>query len=187
MQIKFSSEVTVIAGYAREEAMRTGSYGINPDHLALGILRHGDNDACRALVSLGVDLDALKAHIDSRIFKDKAVPFGDDHKVRLTRSGQSLLNMAAFEALKADCNEISPVHMLLALIRDTESVSASWLTGLGIDRDRIWEHLRDSSMLPESGTEEKAPDIPMKDIAGALGEQLGNLMESITNKSNIFS
>ena len=49
MEIKISDELNTIIGYAREEALRTGSYGIGPDHLFLGIIRHADNDACRTL------------------------------------------------------------------------------------------------------------------------------------------
>ena len=55
MEIKISDELNSIIRYAREEAMRTGSYGIAPDHLFLGMVRHGENDACRVLVALGVD------------------------------------------------------------------------------------------------------------------------------------
>lgn len=34
MEIKISDELNSIIRYAREEAMRTGSYGIGPDHLS---------------------------------------------------------------------------------------------------------------------------------------------------------
>ena len=37
--IQISDQLNGIIKYAREEAMRTGSYGIGPDHLFLGIIR----------------------------------------------------------------------------------------------------------------------------------------------------
>ena len=40
MEIKISRELNIIINFARDEAMRTGSYGISPDHLLLGIIRH---------------------------------------------------------------------------------------------------------------------------------------------------
>ena len=67
MEIKISDELNSIIRYAREEAMRTGSYGIGPDHLFLGMMRHSDNDACRLLAGLGVDIDEFKRFIDSHI------------------------------------------------------------------------------------------------------------------------
>ena len=75
MEIKFSAELQTILCYARDEAMRTGSYGLGADHIALGLLRHRDNDACRVLTACGVDLEALKQAIDERIFADRAVPW----------------------------------------------------------------------------------------------------------------
>ena len=60
MEIKISDELNDIIRYARDEAMRTGSYGIGPDHLFLGILRHGENAACKVIVGLGVDTDGFK-------------------------------------------------------------------------------------------------------------------------------
>ena len=38
MEIKVTEELNRIINYAREEAMRTGSYGIGPDHLMLGLI-----------------------------------------------------------------------------------------------------------------------------------------------------
>ena len=49
MEIKVSDELNGIINYSRDEAMRTGSYGIGPDHLFLGIIRHEDNNAFRAM------------------------------------------------------------------------------------------------------------------------------------------
>ena len=46
--MKISKEFDAIVGFAREEAMRTGSYSIEADHLFLGILRHGGNAAVEA-------------------------------------------------------------------------------------------------------------------------------------------
>ena len=59
MEIKISEELNSIINYAREEAMRTGSYGIDPDHLYLGILRHHDNAACGTLEKLGTATDSM--------------------------------------------------------------------------------------------------------------------------------
>ena len=50
--MKISDEFDAIVGFAREEAMRTGSYSIDADHLFLGILRHGSNRAVEVLRSL---------------------------------------------------------------------------------------------------------------------------------------
>ena len=55
MQLQVSDNLNLVIKYAREEAMRTGSYGIGPDHLFLGIIRQEDNEAFRILQTLGVE------------------------------------------------------------------------------------------------------------------------------------
>ena len=72
MEIKISDELNNIIRYAREEAMRTGSYGIGPDHLFLGMMRQGDNEACKVLINMGVDIDEFKRFIDSHIFTNES-------------------------------------------------------------------------------------------------------------------
>jgi len=74
MQIRISEELNTILLYARDEAMRTGSYAIGADHLMLGILRHADNAACLLLKEMEVDLTAFKRYIDSCLFRDHSVP-----------------------------------------------------------------------------------------------------------------
>ena len=55
MALQVSDELSKIVSYAREEAMRTGSYGIGPDHLFLGLIRHEENTAFHTVQSLGVE------------------------------------------------------------------------------------------------------------------------------------
>lgn len=188
MKVVFSPEVSTIAGYAREEAMRTGSYGISADHLMLAMIRHEDNGACRILSELGVGMEDFKDHLDSRIFKEKPVPYDDYDKIRLSRGAQSVLNMAAFEALRADSHEITPEHMLLALVRDADCCSSQYLSANGVSREKVLELMGSAQKTPAGKPQEKTePSVPVKDIAGALGEQLGNVLESISKQSNIFS
>ena len=63
MDISISDELNSIINFSREEAMRTGSYGIAPDHLFLGIIRHRENTAADALRGLATDLDEMKQFI----------------------------------------------------------------------------------------------------------------------------
>ena len=84
MQIKFSTDLQTILCYARDEAMRTGSYRIGADHIVLGMLRHRDNDPCRLLAACGIDPDAFKAAIDEQLFSEAAVPWQDQNLIRPT-------------------------------------------------------------------------------------------------------
>ena len=114
MEIKISRELNVIMNFARDEAMRTGSYGISPDHLFLGIIRHKDNEAARILQALGVDLDEFKQFIDEKIRTDKYIPFSEFEKVSLSRGAYNILSLTILEATRSMTDIVRPEHLLLA-------------------------------------------------------------------------
>lgn len=182
MKIRFSDDVMTIAEYAREEAMRTGWRGIGADHLMLGILRHADNEACRVLSALGLSLSALKDFIDSRIFEDSPVPYNEMSSVKLSNGARSILNMSAFEALKAGTGEVLPAHLLLALSRTSGNATADFLLTSKITPQAL------SERIAAAGSK-AAPEVLPKfeDIAGALGEQLSNLFGSKNDNTHFFS
>lgn len=191
MQISFSSEVDRIAGYARDEAMRTGWYGIGIDHLFLGILRHSDNDVCNLLRGLEVDLAEVKEYIDSSIMRERPVPYNDFDKVRLTRCTQNIMSLAVYEALKYGSKEVLATHLLLAMIRNEESRCRTYLGDFNYNYDTLGAMMAEQDMLgvpsePRPVGKMETPDQSV-DLSGALSEQLGILFESYSNKSNSLS
>ena len=179
MEIKFSPELLPILNYARDEAMRTGSYGIGADHLVLGLLRHRDNDACRALAACGIDADALKEAIDGQVFTDRAV-------VRPTRGAAALLSAAAYEALKHGQTRILSSHFLLALVRADRPHAVQLLRGQGLDYDRLYALMRENHfVLPRQEQESTLPRV--EDLLGPLGEQLTRLYGDAQAPTKLYS
>ena len=141
MQIRISEELNTILLYARDEAMRTGSYAIGADHLMLGILRHGENAACLLLQELGVDLTAFKRFVDSCLFRERSVPYSAEDRMTVGRSAQNVINMAAFEALKVGSDQVKSLHLLLALSRAADTVGTPWLSERGAGTREMMERL----------------------------------------------
>ena len=141
MQIRISEELNTILLYARDEAMRTGSYAIAADHLMLGILRHGENAACRLLRDLGVDLPAFKRFVDTCLFRECSIPYSAGDKMTVARSAQNVINMAAFEALKAGSKEVEALHLLLALSRTSGTATVARLAESGADTRALMARL----------------------------------------------
>ncbi len=186
MEIKFSPELLSILQYAREEAMRTGNYGIGADHIVLGMLRHRDNNACRALALCGVDADALKTEIDGRIFAEHAVPWHDQARVLPTRNATALLSAAAYEALKHGQTRILSSHFLLALVRADRPHAAQLLRGQGLDYDRLYALMREHHfVLPRQEQETALPRV--EDLLGPLGEQLTRLYGDAQAPTQFYS
>ena len=174
MEISISDELNSIINYSREEAMRTGSYGIAPDHLFLGILRHRENSATDALIGTGADVEELKQFIDSRIFTNEHIPYSDIDKVTFSRGTQNVLSFTILEATKLRSRQAAPQHLLLALMRANGSYGCSYLNDMGIDYGMLFRYMDRNSMLErgpendgkeEESGEEDAPQIRIRQVS----------------------
>ena len=173
MQLQVSEDLNLVIKYAREEAMRTGSYGIGPDHLFLGIIRQEENAAFRALQSLGVEPADLKTFIDQRIVTGETLPYEQLDHIAFSRQSQNVLSITVMEASRLKSPLAQPQHLLLALCRTTESYGQVYLRNHGIDYGRLLAFMEDEGLLrptlehkeeqptqgPEEEPEEKKLDI----------------------------
>lgn len=133
MDFRFSDVFFKVLEFSRDEAVRTGWHNIGADHIMLAVLRHGDNDACRALEASGVDLTAFKCHIDEAVFVDEAIPWEDRESVNLCDSARSMLQHAALEAARCGDEVLGPLHFLLAVCRISGSYSHDYLDDCGVE------------------------------------------------------
>ena len=131
--MKISKEFDAIVGFAREEAMRTGSFSIEADHLFLGILRHGSNSAVEALRSSGIDTMDCKREIDTLIFHDLGIPYGREDDVRLGREGSNTVSLAIAEAIADGAEETGAIHLLKAICKQEDSRSSEYLRRRGLN------------------------------------------------------
>ena len=170
MEISISDELNSIVNYAREEAMRTGSYGIAPDHLFLGILRHRENSAADTLKGLGIDVEEMKQFIDSHIFTNEHIPYSEIENVRFSRGAQNVLSFTILEATKVNCRQADTPHLLLALCRAGGSYGSTYLRDLGVDYGTIFRYMDRNSMFEkeagkdETHQEEEPPQIHIRAV-----------------------
>lgn len=182
MEISISEELNLILKYAREEAMRTGSYGIGADHLMLGILRHGDNTACTALRGLGADPDELKRFIDLHVFKQASIPYSDIGQIILSRGAQSLLNLTLLEAARLGHPEAAGIHLLLAVSRTSDNYSQLFMKDKGISFAVLMAYLKEEKLLAESVPDKRTEEERKKleeDVNAAADESMAAAENSI--------
>ena len=154
MEIRISEELNTIINFSREEAIRTGSYGISPDHLMLGIIRQGDNTALDILKGLETDIREMKSFIDSKIFTNEHIPYSEAGHVTFSRGAQNVLSITVLEATRLNGKEASSQHLLLALCRNTGSYSQSYLRDTGIDYGRVMAYIGKAGLTGMEKTRE---------------------------------
>jgi len=185
MEITVSPELGTVLRYARDEAMRTGHYGIGTDHLMLGILRYGTGTACETLDELGIDRGELKLELDACLFRDSAVPWHDEEKMGFTVSADKAINLAVYESLKWGQQLTCPEHLLLALSRSEHSKTRHFLDNHGASYNVLLDYLK------RKGSLSCVPDdiLPKADeIARALEDEIRRAINIIPiRSSDIYS
>ena len=186
MEINISEELNSIINYSLEEAVRTGSYIIAPDHLFLGIIRHKENTAMDALRGTGVDIPEMKQFIDSKIFTNQQTTYSETENVSFSRGAQNVLSFTLMEAMQVHCAQASSQHLLLALCRAGNSYGSTYLKDVGVDHKRIYSFLLRNSLLESQETtkDNEAQDsvgnedeTPLKEQPSAAGKEISPLEE----------
>jgi len=179
MQIQISDQLNGIIKYAREEAMRTGSYGIGPDHLFLGIIRHEENSAFETLRGLGVEPAELKSFIDGRIFTNETIPYSEIDHINFSRQAQNVLSITVMEATRLKSQEAAPHHLLLALCRTTDSYGQAYLRARGVDYGKMLAYMESEGMLRVPGQDQQPAqaDADSEDEEAGTGKKGGVDME----------
>ena len=176
MEISISDELNSIINFSREEAMRTGSYGIAPDHLFLGILRHKENTAVDALRGATIDIEEMKQFIDEKVFTKEHIPYSEIDKVSFSRGAQNALSFTILEATKLRSAQASSQHLLLALCKVGSSYGSTYLHDQGVDYGYIYRYLDRNELLDKDtadmgGAEEENDETPRIHIRAVAAEE----------------
>ena len=179
MEISISDELNSIINFSREEAMRTGSFGIAPDHLFLGILRHRENTAVDALRGAMIDIEEMKQFIDEKIFTNEHIPYSEIDKVSFSRGAQNVLSFTILEATKLRSAQASSQNLLLDLCKVGSSYGSTYLHDQGIDYGHIYKYLdrnelldKDTADMNESSeAEDETPRIHIRAVAEEKQEE----------------
>jgi len=127
---RFTDRARRVVHLAKEEAWLLGHGYVGTEHLLLGMLYEGNGVAARALSSLGVSLDEVRARVEEIIGRGDGSHPGD---TPFTPRTKKVLELSLQEALRLGHHYIGTEHMLLGLLREGHGVGAQILTDLGVD------------------------------------------------------
>jgi ATP-dependent Clp protease ATP-binding subunit ClpA len=119
---------------AQEEARLLNHNYVGTEHLLLGLIHEGEGVAAKALESLGISLEAVRAQVEEIIGQGQRPPTGH---IPFTPRAKKVLELSLREAKQLGHNYIGTEHILLGLIREGEGVAAQVLVKLGGDLSRV--------------------------------------------------
>ncbi|HOJ20807.1 MAG TPA: Clp protease N-terminal domain-containing protein [Armatimonadota bacterium] len=138
-EIALDPGVNEVFNLALEEARALGYDAIGPEHLLLGILRHGQSEAARLFADWGIDLENARREVVYFASGGHDNPLEIPGWQRFRARARRVISLAQDEALAFGQEKVAPEHLLLGLIREEDCFAARLLTRLGADLDRIRE------------------------------------------------
>ena len=136
----FTDRVKKVMQIAREEAVRLGNDYVGTEHLLLGLVKEGDGVAVAVLRSMSVDLEELSANIEKAITSTGGM-MTIGQMLPFTPRAKKVLEIAANEARSMSHKYIGTEHLLLALMKDTESTASNALASAGLEYEKVKEEI----------------------------------------------
>ena len=135
MQNKFSLRVQQVIQYSREEALRLGHDFIGTEHLLLGIIRLGDGLAVQILHNLGCELDEVREAVEEMVDTSKGtMKIGN---IPFTKRAEKVLKVSYIEGKSYSSDIIGTEHLLLALLKEEDSMAAQVLHGFNVTYEAV--------------------------------------------------
>ncbi len=131
---RFTDRARRVVVLAQEEARMLNHNYIGTEHILLGLIHEGEGVAAKALESMGISQEGVRAQVIEIIGEGQQSPTGH---IPFTPRAKKVLELSLREALQLGHNYIGTEHILLGLIREGEGVAAQVLTKLGADLNRV--------------------------------------------------
>ena len=118
MTSQFSSKVSEILAFSREEATRLASRSVGPEHLLLGLMRSKDGPVLNVFQRLDINPLSVKTALENKVREDEiGIPITTSELV-LNEQASNILKLAVLEARLQRTTRVDEQHLLLAILHD---------------------------------------------------------------------
>ena len=118
MTSQFSSKVSEVLAFSREEATRLASRSVGPEHLLLGLMRSKDGPVLNVFQRLDVNPLSVKTELENRVRENElGMPITTSELV-LNEKASNILKLAVLEARLQRSTRVDEQHLLLAILHD---------------------------------------------------------------------
>jgi ATP-dependent Clp protease ATP-binding subunit ClpA len=175
---RFTDRARRVVVLAQEEAGLLNHNYVGTEHLLLGLVSEGQGVAARALESLGIRLEAVRAQVEEIIGQGQTASTGH---IPFTPRAKRVLELSLREAKQLGHNYIGTEHLLLGLIREREGVAAQVLLTLGGDlsgvRQQVIQLLSGSGTGMEAGARTRPVHITVPEDLREAEERLAQVRQ----------
>ncbi|MDR1762742.1 MAG: ATP-dependent Clp protease ATP-binding subunit [Dysgonamonadaceae bacterium] len=143
MRKNFTDSVKNVLMFSREEAGRLHNNRVGAEHILLGMLRDRNGKASGIFQKLGVSAEDLKLSLDNELFEDgKAAA---ENQVTMDKNIESILRISVLESMNLKSKETDTEHLLLAILKENNTLASRILDKYSISYGRVFELLTGKS------------------------------------------
>ena len=182
---RFTDRARRVIVLAQDEAKLLNHNYIGTEHILLGLIHEGEGVAAKALESLGIALEAVRAQVEEIIGQGQQVPTGH---IPFTPRAKKVLELSMREALQLNHPYIGTEHILLGLIREGEGVAAQVLIKLGADLNRVRNQvlqLLSGFQGSEKPSTAGAPEAPQQQGNQTILDQFGRNLTQAARENKL--
>jgi ATP-dependent Clp protease ATP-binding subunit ClpC len=185
MEARFSPRVKDVLTYSREEAIRLGHDYIGTEHLILGMIRDGEGVGIKILNTLGVDVNDLRKELEATI-RPHSKNNVNVANIPIVKQAEKALKVTYLEAKLFNSAIIGTEHLLLAILKDEESVVTRILKRYKVDYNIVKDEI--SYMMGEGPKSEFPGNNPNEDDQeeGNMGFSAGKKQGDSKSKTPVL-
>ena len=173
MESRFSTRVKDVLTYSREEALRLGHEYVGTEHLLLGIIREGEGLALQILDVMGVSPVALRKEIENTVKPGNRSSMNLGN-IPLVKQAEKVLKVTVLEAKLFNSPIIETEHLLLAILKDEDSVGSRILKRFDVDYRGVrekYEIMNTGGTSPRSEMPGASDDEPEDSFSGSASRK----------------
>lgn len=135
---RFTGRAEHVIRLAHESAAEMGHGYVGSEHLLLALIREEDGIAAKVLKKAGID----EAKLREKIVETVGIGIAGTAPLQgLTPRTKRIVELSLAEAVRSGTRYVGTEHLLLGLLRETESIGARLLCTMGVDTMGLYQQV----------------------------------------------
>ena len=155
MRLEYTKNAQMVISFAKEASETLGQGTVGTEHLLIGCLWEGEGLAAKVLKENGVGQDAIENLLNETQVSESL--FIEETGPEFTPRANKVLDNSQGEAWHYGAMKVGTEHILLALLREKDSIALRLLSTLGINVQKIFvDILQTIGLTPKEVKQEYA-------------------------------
>ena len=178
MIYKFTNKAKKVIEIANDISIELGHNYIGTEHILYGLVKEGEGIAAKVLLNKGITDEKIYKKIEELLGKGKEIK----ESLGFTPRAKKILENAFLEAKRIGYNFIGTEHLLLAILKEDNSIAVRIISELKVEISKIYNEI--AKVINEEESDQETLQRPSKGRGSFVATPtLNQFGEDITEKA----